>query len=195
MDNAQHLNWPNRQLISTESMPDIRLPKRSWWQWWYNARLARKVNQMGKAVQLSGNAKVINQGEIRIGDHSILLSEYQVVRLAVGQGAQLEIGKYCYVNSAILSANVRIQIGDYCQLGPFVHLMDSNFHDLHDRQQDGASGEIIIGNGVRLGANVIVLQGTSIGEGAEVLPGSVVTKNIPAGARYGGVPAKPIYLE
>jgi acetyltransferase-like isoleucine patch superfamily enzyme len=171
------------------------LPKRSWWQWWFSYRFARRVNELGKEVQLFGKAKIVNQGEICIGDHSILLSEYQNIRLAVGPGAQLEIGRHCYLNSVILAANVRIEIGDHCQLGPFVHLMDSDFHDLHDRTLAGKTGEIVIGEGVRLGAHVIVLQGTTIGAGAEVLPGSVVTKDIPAGALYGGVPAKAINKE
>ncbi|MEL7222284.1 MAG: acyltransferase [Bacteroidota bacterium] len=197
MDNTQSINWanwPDRQLLTAIPTSDLRLPQRSWWQWWYDSRLVNSVNKLGKDVQLFGKAKVLNQGHIQIGDHSILLSEYQQLRLAVRQGGHLEIGKHCYINSAILSANVRIQIGDYCKLGPFVHLMDSNFHDLQDRQKEGTSGEIIIGQGARLGANVIVLQGTTIGEGAEVLPGSVVTKNIPAGACYGGVPARQVQL-
>jgi maltose O-acetyltransferase len=195
MDETRSISWagwPERQTTLDSRSSKMILPARSWWQWWHNYRFARRVNQLGKAVQLYGKVNVVNDGEISIGDHTVLLSEYQNIRLAVGRGAKLEIGQYCYINSAILAANVEVKVGDHCQFGPFVHLMDSDFHDLHDRNQAGKTGAIMIGKGVRLGAHVIVLQGTSIGDGAEVLPGSVVTKDIPAGALYGGVPAKAI---
>lgn len=188
-------SWPKQLTSTTETTSARALLQPSLWQWWYNARLRKGIDTLGKDVELYGKAKIINQGEIVVGDHCVLLSEYQNVRLAVRKGAKLEIGKHCCINSAILAANVHIQIGDHCQLGPFVHLMDSDFHDLHDRTQAGKAAPIILGDGVRLGAHVIVLQGVTIGEGAEVLPGSVVTKDIPARALYGGVPAKEIVAE
>lgn len=51
---------------------------------------------------------------------------------------------------------------------------------------------IEIGNDVWIGANVIVLDGVSIGNGAIIAAGSVVTKDIPPYAIAGGVPAKII---
>lgn len=53
-------------------------------------------------------------------------------------------------------------------------------------------GEIILGEDVWLGCNVIVLKGICIGAGAVVAAGAVVTKSIPANEIWGGVPAKKI---
>ena len=49
-----------------------------------------------------------------------------------------------------------------------------------------------IGNDVWIGAKSIVMDGVSIGDGAIVAAGSVVTKDVPPFAVVGGVPAKII---
>lgn len=54
------------------------------------------------------------------------------------------------------------------------------------------SGPTILGNDVWVGASVIILQGVTIGHGAVVGAGSVVTKDVPPYAIIGGVPAKVI---
>lgn len=51
-------------------------------------------------------------------------------------------------------------------------------------------GEVKIGDGAFIGANVIICQPVTIGEKACVAAGAVVTKDIPAGEIWGGVPAK-----
>jgi acetyltransferase-like isoleucine patch superfamily enzyme len=52
--------------------------------------------------------------------------------------------------------------------------------------------DIVIGDDVWLGANVVVLAGVSIGDGAVVAAGAVVTKDLPAQCIAAGVPAKVI---
>lgn len=51
---------------------------------------------------------------------------------------------------------------------------------------------IIIGNDVWICANVVILPGVTIGDGAIVAAGAVVTKDVPPYAIVGGVPAKII---
>lgn len=51
---------------------------------------------------------------------------------------------------------------------------------------------IIIGNDCWIGENVFIVGGINIGDGAVVLAGAVVTKDIPPYAIVGGVPAKVI---
>ena len=53
---------------------------------------------------------------------------------------------------------------------------------------------IHIGKKVWLGANVTILQGVTIGDNAIVAAGAVVTKDVPANAIVGGVPAKVIKM-
>lgn len=48
----------------------------------------------------------------------------------------------------------------------------------------------VIGDDVKIRAGAIVLGGVRLGDGCEVLAGAVVTRDVPAGARVAGVPAK-----
>lgn len=52
--------------------------------------------------------------------------------------------------------------------------------------------KIIIGNDVWIGANVVILRGVTVGDGAILAAGAVVTKDVPPYTIVGGVPAKVI---
>jgi len=52
--------------------------------------------------------------------------------------------------------------------------------------------ETVVGAGAKIGASVTILCGINIGENAVIGAGSVVTKDIPPGETWAGVPAKKI---
>ncbi|MNI40841.1 Chloramphenicol acetyltransferase [compost metagenome] len=52
--------------------------------------------------------------------------------------------------------------------------------------------KIVIGNDVWIGANAVILPGVTLGDGAVIGAGAVVTKDVPPYAIVGGVPAKVI---
>lgn len=87
-----------------------------------------------------------------------------------------------------------ISIGDRTILGPGVKLFGAT-HPLNPllrypvRQFDFAM-EIHIGKDCWLGGGVIVCPGVRIGDGVAVLPGSVVTKNVPSFVVVAGCPAR-----
>ena len=54
--------------------------------------------------------------------------------------------------------------------------------------------EVIIGNDVWIGDRVTLIAGATIGDGAVILAGAVVTKDVPPYAIVGGVPAKVLYF-
>lgn len=56
-------------------------------------------------------------------------------------------------------------------------------------------GDIVIGDEVMIGANSTVLPGVEIGDGAIVSAGTLVHKDVPAGAFAGGNPMKIIYTK
>ena len=68
------------------------------------------------------------------------------------------------------------------------HFCNAGFEDSPLRN----NGEIIIGNDVWIGANVILLPGIKIGNGAVITAGAVVTKDVEPYAVVGGVPARVI---
>lgn len=53
-------------------------------------------------------------------------------------------------------------------------------------------GPVVIGNDVWIGADVVVLRGVSINDGAVVVAGAVVTRDVPPSTIVGGVPAREI---
>lgn len=56
-------------------------------------------------------------------------------------------------------------------------------------------GEIVIGNEVMIGANVTILPGVKIGDGATVSAGILVHRDVPSGAFVGGNPMRIIYTK
>ena len=67
-------------------------------------------------------------------------------------------------------------------------------HDLSRRYNEGKEiiGRVHIKKGAFIGMNTVIMPGVTIGEGAVVAAGSVVTKDVEALTVYGGVPAKKI---
>lgn len=84
---------------------------------------------------------------------------------------------------------LNVMFGHDCQILTGRHL--DNFRDpLKYKPTVGSGFDITISNGVWLTSRVIVTGGVCIGENATILPGSVVTKDIPANCIAGGMPAR-----
>jgi non-ribosomal peptide synthetase-like protein len=65
--------------------------------------------------------------------------------------------------------------------------------DIHGWWIDGPElvvGRVDVGADARIGARALLMPGVSVGDGAEVEPGSVVTTDVPAGERWAGSPAR-----
>jgi acetyltransferase-like isoleucine patch superfamily enzyme len=109
---------------------------------------------------------------------------------------RIAIGAGCYINRhTILDAADSIVLGERCMIGPFCVIIDHDHgieagRDVQD--QPLKTAPIRLGRAVWLGAHVTVLKGVTIGDGAVVAAGSVVTKDVPAEAIVAGVPAKQI---
>jgi acetyltransferase-like isoleucine patch superfamily enzyme len=112
-------------------------------------------------------------------------------RITIGAGTH--IGEYSTIWAG--NATGRITFGEKCLLAPHVTITASNYGiapGIPVMDQPKIEQDIVIGPGAWLGANVVVLAGVTIGEGAIVAAGAVVTKDVPADAIVGGVPAKVI---
>lgn len=72
----------------------------------------------------------------------------------------------------------------------FTYVDEQKFQEITKVDEDGH--DLVIGNDVWIGANVSVIGGCTIGDGAIVAAGTVVTKDVPPYAIVGGVPAKII---
>lgn len=158
------------------------------------ARLAlHGVDHLGARPHVSGVPFIENLGKITIGDDLDLASGPVRSHLVTGVHGVLAIGDHVTIGpGAAIAADLRVEIGEGAHLGPMVMLLDSDYHVAGDKDAPPEAAPIVIGAGAWLGAGVTVLRGATIGAGARVEAGSVVSGNIPEGARVAGVPARVI---
>lgn len=161
-------------------------------------------------VRCVGRSRLFVEPPIRFGGRFVIRSNTRIGAFAhFGREVEAQaadIGRYC-------------AIGPGCVLGatghPTTWLSVSSFQykkstwawhsssdatEIVDPRADGrqsfrsvgAGGRARIGNDVWLGANVVVLRGVIIGDGAIVAANAVVTKDVPPYTIYGGIPAKVI---
>lgn len=106
-------------------------------------------------------------------------------------GDNVYIGPYCYLGSCH-----KLVIGSNSLIGAHSYLITVNHRTdragLPVNSQGYKGGSIYIGNNVWLGAGVVILPNVSIGDDAVIGAGSVVTKSIPSGETWAGVPAKKL---
>lgn len=97
-----------------------------------------------------------------------------------------------------------LYIGDYVSVGPEVVILMGGNHThrvdwfccapFADRIKESyvGKGPTVIGDGAWLGMRSVIMPGVTIGEGAVVAAGAVVTKNVEPYAVVGGNPAREI---
>lgn len=113
--------------------------------------------------------------------------------------AGYRIGEQVYVGESLiivdeLNEKGNVAIGDRASLAPRVTLITSSYpNDSRIRRfAPVEQGPIAIGADAWLGAGAIVLPDTTIGEGAIVGAGSVVTRDVPAFTVVAGAPARAL---
>jgi maltose O-acetyltransferase len=120
------------------------------------------------------------------------------VRIHAGtivHGSQLTIGRDTFINrDCVIQADAPVTIGEQVHLGPGVRITTVS-HEIgpsHRRAGDRYTKPVTIGSGAWIGADSQILPGVSVGAGAIVAAGSVVTADVPADTVAGGVPARTI---
>jgi len=95
---------------------------------------------------------------------------------------------HAYLSDILIGHDVEIAAD--CGFYSYDHRTDQ---DLPIMQQGlRTKGDIVVGDGAWLGHRVTILSGVTIGEGAMIAAGSVVTSNIPKNAIAAGSPARVI---
>ena len=106
-------------------------------------------------------------------------------------GKNITLGKNIFINSGCrFQDHGGIRIGDGALIGHNVVLATLNHDFAPERRGTTLPAPIVIGKSVWIGSNATVLAGVTIGDNAVVAAGAVVTKDVPANAIVGGVPAR-----
>ena len=130
--------------------------------------IRRKLNGLGKGASFLMGLEVRDGRNVTVGDHVIVNARV----LLDGRGGKLTIGN-------------NVDIGQETNVWTLEH-------DPHDDQHRAIGADVTVEDHVWIASRVTILPGVRIGRGAVVASGAVVTKDVPAMAIVGGIPAKVI---
>lgn len=104
-----------------------------------------------------------------------------------------KIGLSVSLCNTLLDCMDQITIGDYTSFGHNCMIL-TGFHDYNltgkERQDSICCKPVTIKNGVWIASGVTILPGVTIGEDAVIGAGAVVTRDVPDGEIWIGVPAR-----
>jgi len=129
----------------------------------------------------------------RIGsDVFILMGQYVQMAGARSSGRKVSIGNGTVINQGcLLYTTGGLVIGEHVSISAGTWLVTGS-HDINDPLFPAYYKPIIIGDSVWIGMRATVLPGVTIGEGAVIMAGAMVTRDVPPYAIAGGVPARVV---
>ena len=106
-------------------------------------------------------------------------------------GKNISLGKHVFINACChFQDHGGVTLGDGCLIGHNVVFATLN-HDVDPEKRAAMTpAPIVLGKNVWVGSNATLLQGVTVGDGAIIAAGAVVTKEVPANTVVGGVPAR-----
>ena len=136
-------------------------------------------------LYLLKNSRLVLKGYNEIGRGSLIW---------ILEGGTISFGGGGYTaGNNLIIAKESVVIGSNCQIAFGVTISDHDFHKTYTNGiQNNETLPVKIGDGVWIGMNATILKGVSVGDGAIIAAGSVVTKDIPSHSMVAGVPAKVI---
>lgn len=175
--------------------------------------LLNEVNIFGDPITQISETAEVHEGACILGDVSIgsrttigpgtvigregfgfeRIGTRETVRIphigSVVIGNDVEIGANCAIDRGTFGTT---SIGDFTKLDNHVNISHNAKIGKGCLIAAGAkiAGSTIVGDGVWIGPNAVVANGLEIGEGAEISIGSVVIRNVAAGSRVFGNPAR-----
>lgn len=122
-------------------------------------------------------------------------TSYIAPPIELSYGCHLSLGNKSYINSgALILDNGLVSIGNHVMIGPRVQIYTAA-HSLDAEERilgDEVAKPVEIKDKAWIGGGAIILPGVTIGEGAIVGAGSVVTKDVSSYDRVAGNPARSI---
>ncbi len=183
-DLHQGASWHMAQGASIGQDAVVVLGKQAKFGMGKQSRIGRRL--LLKMVETEPGAK------IQLGEHCRLEDDIKLI--AFGKGS-IDVGDNCFIGwGSMIAAHEHIRIGEGTAIAEYVSIRDHN----HAPSQGSVHlspmrvKPVEIGKHVWIGAKVTIVAGVSIGDKAVIGANAVVTKDVPAGAKVAGVPARPI---
>ena len=159
-------------------------------------------------VNISALSKVNFRAIVHRPTSQLIIGKGSIVNgslISDREGSIIKIGENTFIDRSMIVSAERIEIGDDVLIAGGCYIVDHNSHSLswekrrHDvknwfeGKKDWANvnrAKVVVKNRAWIGFNCIVLKGVTIGEGAIVGAGSVVTKDVPDYTVVVGNPAR-----
>ncbi|MDQ2179822.1 CatB-related O-acetyltransferase [Marinifilum sp. D714] len=173
----------------------LKNPMTIWFKWYLKSK---KLQRRNKNLKI-GYMSTLNN--VSCGNYNTIYSNVLI--------DNTKLGNFVYVGGRTEICNA--SIGNFCSIAPdvkiglgmhptnFISTFPTFFSTRRQCQITFAKknyfeeiGKVQIGNDVWIGANVIILDNVSIGNGAIIAAGAVVTKDVEPYSIVGGIPAKLI---
>jgi acetyltransferase-like isoleucine patch superfamily enzyme len=178
-----------------------------------NKNIKRHGFEKNPQIILGENVKLFPETEIQpLSNKNILIGSNSAIRgvlMTYRHGGEILIGEDSYVGDHTkIWSGLKILIGSRVLIAHNCNIFDSTTHPIDKFQRYLHEKEVInvgfpnelyetleqapvrIEDDVWIGCSCIILKGVTIGEGAIVSAGSVVTKDVPPNTMVGGNPAR-----
>ena len=165
-----------------------------------NATIYHSKLKLGAEVFIGEHAVIFEGrggGAVELGDR-VNIFRHAIIETAHGGSVTLEEGvsihPRCQLNAYVSPIRIgrNTMIAPNCALYPYDHGVAPGIPIMEQPLQ--SKGAITIGSEAWLGVGVIVLGGVTIGDGAVIAAGSVVTQDVPDGAIAMGTPARIVKM-
>jgi acetyltransferase-like isoleucine patch superfamily enzyme len=172
---------------------------------WLIAQLLRRkyLSTYGRRLKVDGLAfiprnvvlQIGRNGRIELGRWSWLGhgTKIRCHEGVVSIGAKTVLGQECTI-----SAYQHVSIGRECVIADRVMLIDFDHGTVEVERPIRLQGiykrDVHVGNNVWIGYGACILRGVTVGDNAVIGTNSVVTKDVPANAVVGGVPARVLRM-
>lgn len=163
-----------------------------WIRRWWILRRRGVSHGRGCMIKRQVDIRLTDGAILELGDR-VLIDDYAFIQLTKPNphltiGSDVTIGRH-----NVIAVKGRTIIGDCTLLGPYCQINDQSHGVARDEliiNQRAIIKPVTIGRDCWLGSGVRVLPGVTIGDGAIIGAGSVVTHDVPSYQIWAGVPAR-----
>lgn len=168
-------------------------------------KLMSQLKSVGTGFKIGNDCFFRNPHCIEIGNKFSVMSRIRIEPIEDYEGQtfnpSIKIGNNVSFNSDIhIGCINKIEIGDNCLFASRIYITDHDHGDtsvemlniVPDLRPLKSKGPVIIKRNVWVGEGAAILAGVTIGENSIIATNAVVTKDVPANAVVGGIPAKII---